>query len=124
MARLLKALSVDFEDTEMPLRQVIVNTHSPVLVSQLINWKNDQSVSIWFSRLNSLITTIEKKRIKMKITVFSPVIKDNKKQLTLFVSENEDKLTLLEVVKYLETADAESAIKNIKHQQEQLMQTN
>ncbi len=120
MARLLKELTVDFEDTEMPLRQVIVNTHSPVLVSQLINWQDDKNVSIWLSQLTTIISTIEGKRIKMKSSNFHPVIKDNKKQLTLFYSENEAKLTLSEVVEYLKTADAESAIKNIKNQQNQL----
>ncbi|MFM7907403.1 MAG: AAA family ATPase [Microcystis sp.] len=117
MARLLKELTVDFKDTEMPLRQVIVNTHSPVLVSQLINWQDDENVSIWFSQLTTIISTIEGKRIKMKSSNFHPVIKENKKQLTLFYSENEAKLTLSEVVEYLKTADAESAIKNIKNQQ-------
>ena len=121
MARLLKELTVDFKDTEMPLRQVIVNTHSPVLVSQLINWQDDKNVSIWLSQLTTIISTIEGKRIKMKSSNFHPVIKENKKQLTLFFSENEAKLTLSEVVEYLKTADAESAIKNIKNQQNQLM---
>ncbi|MCZ8359661.1 MAG: AAA family ATPase [Microcystis sp. LE19-388.1G] len=120
MARLLKELTVDFKDTEMPLRQVIVNTHSPVLVSQLINWQDDENVSIWLSQLTTIISTIEGKRIKMKSSNFHPVIKENKKQLTLFYSENEAKLTLSEVVEYLKTADAESAIKNIKNQQNQL----
>jgi predicted ATPase len=120
MARLLKELTVDFKDTEMPLRQVIVNTHSPVLVSQLINWQDDENVSIWLSQLTTIISTIEGKRIKMKSSNFHPVIKENKKQLTLFFSENEAKLTLSEVVEYLKTADAESAIKNIKNQQNQL----
>ena len=120
MARLLKELTVDFKDTEMPLHQVIVNTHSPVLVSQLINWQDDENVSIWFSQLTTIISTIEGKRIKMKSSNFHPVIKENKKQLTLFYSENEAKLTLSEVVEYLKTADAESAIKNIKNQPNQL----
>ncbi|MFN9671726.1 MAG: AAA family ATPase [Microcystis sp.] len=120
MARLLKELTVDFKDTEMPLRQVIVNTHSPVLVSQLINWQDDENVSIWLSQLTNRISTIEGKRIKMKSSNFHPVIKENKKQLTLFYSENEAKLTLSEVVEYLKTADAESAIKNIKNQPNQL----
>ena len=120
MARLLKELTVDFKDTEMPLRQVIVNTHSPVLVSQLINWQDDENVSIWLSQLTTIISTIEGKRIKMKSSNFHPVIKENKKQLTLFFSENEAKLTLSEVVEYLKTADAEGAIKNIKNQQNQL----
>jgi hypothetical protein len=122
MARLLKELTVDFEDTEMPLRQVIVNTHSPVLVSQLINWQDDKNVSIWLSQLTTIISTIEGKRIKMKSSNFHRVIKEDQyqKQLTLFSSENEVKLTLSEVVEYLKTADAESAIKNIKNQQNQL----
>ena len=120
MARLLKELTVDFKDTEMPLCQVIVNTHSPVLVSQLINWQDDENVSIWLSQLTTIISTIEGKRIKMKSSNFHPVIKENKKQLTLFYSENEAKLTLSEVVEYLKTADAESAIKNIKNQPNQL----
>ena len=85
MARLLKELTVDFEDTEMPLRQVIVNTHSPVLVSQLINWQDDKNVSIWLSQLTTIISTIEGKRIKMKSSNFHPVIKENKKQLTFFL---------------------------------------
>jgi hypothetical protein len=122
MAKLLKELTVDFEDTEMPLRQVIVNTHSPVLVSQLINWQDDKNVSIWLSQLTTIISTIEGKRIKMKSSNFHRVIKEDQyqKQLTLFSSENEVKLTLSEVVEYLKTADAESAIKNIKNQQNQL----
>ncbi|NCS57175.1 MAG: AAA family ATPase [Microcystis aeruginosa G11-04] len=123
MAKLLKELTVDFKDTEMPLRQVIVNTHSPVLVSQLINWQDDKNVSIWLSQLTTIISTIEGKRIKMKSSNFHPVIKEDQKRLTLFSSfseENEVKLTLSEVVEYLKTADAESAIKNIKNQQNQL----
>ncbi|HBK30102.1 MAG TPA: ATPase, partial [Porphyromonadaceae bacterium] len=32
MASLLKDLTNDFTDEELPLRQVIVNTHSPILV--------------------------------------------------------------------------------------------
>jgi hypothetical protein len=99
-----------------------VNTHSPVLVSQLINWQDDKNVSIWLSQLTTIISTIEGKPIKMKSSNFHRVIKEDQyqKQLTLFSSENEVKLTLSEVVEYLKTADAESAIKNITNQQNQL----
>jgi predicted ATPase len=123
MAQLLKDLSVDFEDTEMPLRQVIVNTHSPVLVSELIDWKADKNVSIWLSQLNTLITDVKEKRLKMKITKFSRVIKEDKSQLTLPLSQEEVKLTLVEVIEYLKTADAEKSIqiiedlKNIKSEE-------
>ncbi len=112
MAQLLKDLSVDFSDTEVPLRQVIVNTHSPVLLKELIRWQDDKSVSVWFSRLHSLITATNGRRVKTKITKMSPVFKTLAEQGELFpVSEQEQKLTLAEVKKYLQTADTESTIK-------------
>lgn len=119
MAQLLKDLSVDFKDVDVSLRQVIVNTHSPVLVSELIQWQNDSNVSVWLSRLNSLITDINGQRIKTKITKMSPVFKENGKysQLSfplISVSEPERRLNLAEVVKYLQTADTENAIKAIQ----------
>lgn len=112
MAKLLKDLTVNFEDPAMPLRQVIVNTHSPVLVGELLKWEQDKGVSIWLSQLNTLITTINDKKTKLKITKILPVVKELAKQLTLF-SEEERKLTLAEVIKYLQTADIENTINTI-----------
>lgn len=107
MAQLLKGLSIDFTDSDAPLRQVIVNTHSPVLVNQLLQWGNDSNVSVWLSKLHSLITDIDHNRIKLKISRMSPV-STNYQQISLFpVSDSERKLTLSEVNKYLETADSE-----------------
>ncbi len=130
MARLLKELSVDFTDLTMPLRQVLVNTHSPVLVSQIIHWKEDRNVSVWFSQLVTLITEVEhtaineanahittehqKQKIKMRVSKILPVIKEHTSQLTLKFTEQERKLTLSEVIRYLQTADAEKAIEEIQ----------
>lgn len=129
MAHLLKALSVDFNDPETPLRQIVVNTHSPVLVSQLIHWKADSNVSIWFSQIAALITEVKvptddalhdthaepaTQKIKMHISKFLPVLKNSTGQLTLKFSEQERKLTLAEVTRYLETADAGKAIEEIQ----------
>ena len=113
MTQLLKDLSVDFKDTDMPLRQVVVNTHSPVLVNQMIQWDDDKNVSIWLSQLNTRITNIGEKRIKLRITNMLPVIKENEEQLTLPISEEEKKLTLIGLKDYLETADTENTIKTI-----------
>ena len=113
MAMLLKNLTVDFQEKETPLRQVIVNTHSPVLVNELIKWKDDKNVSIWLSQLNTLITSVDEKKIKLKVTKILPVTKENQKQLSLFVNEQEQKLTLYEVIEYLKTADPEFALKAI-----------
>ena len=111
MAQLLKDLTADFTDTKAPLRQVIVNTHSPTLVSKLIEWKNDPQVGVWLSRLHSLIMPIENaNKIKIKITKMSPVTKKKEHQLLLFpIPEHEQKLTLDEVINYLKTADTEKA---------------
>lgn len=114
MARLLKDLSVDLMESDVSLRQVIVNTHSPVLVSQLINWREDKNVSVWLSRLHTLVTDTDRQRIKTKITRMS-FVENKNTQLPLFpISEAERKLTLAEVIEYLKTTDTESAIKAIQ----------
>ncbi len=116
MARLLKDLSSDFKENDINLRQVIVNTHSPALVSTLIQWRNDENVSVWLSRLVTFVTTLEAKRISTKITKMTPVLKKEVHQQPLFsdISEPERKLTLAEVTNYLKTADTENALKAVQ----------
>jgi predicted ATPase len=111
LAHLLKNLSVDFSIPDAFLRQVIVNTHSPVLVEKMIHWQNDNHVSVWFSRLHSLITEIDGKKIKLKITKMFPVEKeDNKQSSFLPISEQERKFNLAEVRQYLATAEFETQL--------------
>jgi predicted ATPase len=116
MAHLLKDLTTDFKDTDTPLRQVIVNTHSPALISQMLQWQEDRHVSVWLSRLHSLIADLDGNRIKLKISRMSPVLKENKPvQMSLeSFPKSEIRLTLAEVKKYLETEDMENAIGAIK----------
>jgi len=110
MTELLKDLSVDFNEIEVPLRQVIVNTHSPVLVSNMEVWKNDKNVSIWYAQTRSILTDFNGIRLKLNSTKISPVIKDNSiKQLSLFFSEQDRKLTLSLVNDYLKTAQFEDS---------------
>ncbi|HMI07201.1 MAG TPA: AAA family ATPase [Flavobacterium sp.] len=108
MTELLKDLSVNFNDTETPLRQVIVNTHSPVLVGNMLDWKNNTDVSIWYAQMRMLITDIDEKRIKLNVTKISPVFKEVSQQLNLVFSEQDRKLTLSIVKDYLQTADFEN----------------
>lgn len=108
MAKLLKDLSIDFSDTEFPLRQVIVNTHSPNLVGEIYHWKNDSNVSIWYAQMRTMISDINNQRIKLNITKISPVVKDHSQQLTLGYSEREKKITLATVKSYLQSADFEN----------------
>jgi predicted ATPase len=112
MTKLLKDLSINFSDGGDILRQIIVNTHSPVLLNSLSQWKNDNTVSVWLSRQNTLITEIDDKKVQLKITRVSPIIKETfgKQFLLPFTNPNEAKLNLNEVENYLKTAEAEEAI--------------
>ncbi|MDI9309093.1 MAG: AAA family ATPase [Limnohabitans sp.] len=112
MTELLKDLSVDFNEIDIPLRQVIVNTHSTVLVGNMDSWKNDKNVSIWYAQMRTSITDINDNRLKINSTKITPVIKDNSLlQLSLIFSEQDRKLTLAIVNDYLQTAQFEE--KNI-----------
>jgi predicted ATPase len=113
MTELLKDLSVDFNEVEVPLRQVIVNTHSPVLVGNMETWKDDKNVSIWYAQMRTSISNINETRMKINSTKISPVIKDNSlQQLKLIFSEQDRKLTLSIVNDYLKTAQFEDSILN------------
>lgn len=109
MSELLKDLSVDFNDIELPLRQVIVNTHSPVLVGNMMKWQNDMNVSIWYAQMRTSISEINNNRLKLNTTKISRVIKDDsQQQLNLIFSEQDRKLTLAIVKDYLQTSDFEN----------------
>lgn len=101
MVELLRLLSTDFEDDDDLLRQVIVNTHSPVLLRWLKEEFNDtdNGVSIWFSKLISSPIEIEGNRRSIKITRISPLTKSF--QLTF--SEAENKMTIADAIAYLNT---------------------
>jgi hypothetical protein len=91
----------------VPLRQVIVNTHSPVLVGLMNRWAEDFNISIWYAEIRDRVTDIQNKRVKLSVTSILPVIHD-KMRLTLSFSEPEKKLTLSKLKKYLETASHQS----------------
>lgn len=110
MTELLKDLSVDFNEIDMPLRQVIVNTHSPVLVGNMETWKNNNNVSIWYAQMRNTIVDINNQRLKLNATKISPVLKDNSsQQLSLVFSEQDRKITLSLVDDYLKTAQFEES---------------
>jgi predicted ATPase len=103
---LLKDLSTDFLDTELPLRQVIVNTHSPVFVQHIYDWSNDKNVSLYYAEMRNRITDIQTERLKINTTMILPVLKEKEKQLELFsikYSEQDLKMTISKVKQYLES---------------------
>jgi len=109
LTELLVELCIDFNDEDALLRQILVNTHSPVLVGELINWKSDNRVSVWFSQLNTLLTDFDGEKVKINITKMLPVLKEDsfKNHLSLFpeLTESEKKMTLTNVKKYLQTTE-------------------
>jgi predicted ATPase len=113
MTELLKDLSIDFADSEKPLRQVIVNTHSPILVGDMLEWIEDPNVSIWYAVMRTLISEIEEKRRKLDVTKITMVIKKASSQTSIPFSEQERKMTLATVREYLQTADSEHAVKHL-----------
>jgi hypothetical protein len=110
MTELLKDLSVDFNEIDIPLRQVIVNTHSPVFVGNMEAWKNNNNVSIWYAQMRNTIIDVNNQRLKLNVTKISPVLKDNStQQLSLVFSEQDRKITLSLVNDYLKTAQFEDS---------------
>ncbi len=105
MAELLKDLTNDFSNEDLPLRQVIVNTHSPILVSNVYQWENDNNVSLWYAELISRITDIRDVRTKVSITNIVLVDKRNNYQSKIPFSEAQRKVTLALVKQYLETTE-------------------
>ncbi|QDH78989.1 AAA family ATPase [Echinicola soli] len=105
MLDLLKDLTADFKETEMPLRQVIVNTHSPVLINEIIKWNDSGLVSVNFSEIRTNIVNTEYGKKKLNATRILPVIKDISTQETIGFSSADRKLTIATVKKYLETVD-------------------
>ena len=103
MASLLRLLSSDFEDEEVSLRQVIVNSHSPVLLKCLKdNYSDtDDSVSIWFSKLISSSIPVGERKTGIRISRITPLTKSFQYSFT----EMENKMTIADAMKYLRTED-------------------
>jgi len=113
MTKLLRDLSIDFNNIDLPLRQVIINTHSPVLVGNMFEWENDPNVSIWYAQMRTNIFSVNNERLKMSITKINRVIKLLNNQGVMEFSAEDRKLTLATIREYLQTADFENTIKDI-----------
>ncbi len=112
-AGLLIDLVTHFEnDEDQELSQVIVNTHSPVLVGEAFKLTNQNVCRIWLSQLVTHIAMLGGEKQKIQITKMLPVVKGTT-QLAIDFSENERKLTLNNVVDYLQNADFDHEIQKI-----------
>lgn len=111
MLRLLKDLSTTFtnvDDLELPLRQVIINTHSPVLVKEYFENEVEYRGLFYYAHLVSNINP-ENKSV-YKITHLNPVITGNSLYLFRDINPSDRAFTHSEVIEYLKTDDAEQGI--------------
>jgi len=104
MIDVLKDLTTDFSDRTLSARQVIVNTHSPVLIGEMLKWKSDKYISVWFANMTTLMTSFENQKYKVKVTKIIPVSIESQTFLRDF-SIQERQLSLAEVKNYLNTAN-------------------
>lgn len=103
MTTLLKNLTNDFTDEELALRQVIVNTHSPIVVKEIYKWEKDRNVSIWYAAMVNRVTDIDGIRMKLSVTDINKVEKDSTYQLNLLILDDQRKMTLAKIQEYLTT---------------------
>ncbi len=101
MVSLLRMLASDFSDTEVSLRQVIVNSHSPVLLRCLKEEYNDQdsNVSIWFSKLITRTMMCDNQKVMAKVSRITPLTRS----FQYTISESERLMTLADAANYLKT---------------------
>ena len=81
IADLLYNLSADYENENYSLRQVIVNTHSPILIKVLLQWSTNNNVSIWLSKMRTEVFSFNGRRVKMRATKMSIVSNSGEKDL-------------------------------------------
>lgn len=114
---LLRDLATDFTDSEQvgqPLRQLLINTHSPVLVSQLIKshtWAVAVKPELLFAETATRIYGNGK--LPMRVTRILPVVGAAQVELNLKMSQPKtepETYTVAQIIEYLETADTGEAI--------------
>lgn len=105
MAALLKDLTNEFTDEELPLRQVIVNTHSPMLVKAISKWEKDKTVSVWYAKILNRVTEIDHERINISVTNILPVVKESNYQMKIPFTEAQKKITIATVADYLSNSE-------------------
>jgi len=106
MVELLRGLATDFSDPEQvdaPLRQLLINTHSPVLVSQ-----HGVLPGLLFAYMTSRVHPGEPCQT-IRVTRIVPVQPSAQLKLDLDIGDQEWTYTLGEILEYLNSADTGEA---------------
>lgn len=105
----LQNLATDFEnqsDTELPLRQVFINTHSQLVIKEVSENPDFNKSLIYFSRLVNKVDS--QKNSIYKLTRLSAVKNHNSKRMFLDSIPAEDSVTHHELMEYLDIYDGET----------------
>ncbi len=112
LVEVLRDLATDLNDPdqlEFPWRQLLVNTHSPVLANQKAIWKN-----LLFARLTTRISP--NGNAPPRLTRIVPVKPSGQLGFDLEVSSEETAYTIAEVVKYLHTGEAGQTVAELQQE--------
>lgn len=110
---LLLELSVDFAEKDTPLRQVIINTHSPGLVREFFLARHKRKLIVWYAQLITRFPEMNGKKIKLSATKMLPVETDSAHGVGLDFSNSEQKLVLSQLERFLGLNDAEKTLEEL-----------
>lgn len=105
MAELLRDLSSDFSDSSLPLRQIIINTHSTVFVTEIQRWLSSPYVSIGFAQIANRVLTINGEKKKLSVSKVSIVPKGEDLQTSIM--DEDQKMTTQMIKDFLQHNDNE-----------------
>jgi predicted ATPase len=112
LARVLRDLATNFQDedqVQFPLRQLLVNTHSPTFISQ-----TEVRDALLFAYMVTRIRPPEKEIPPQRVTCIVPVIKSDVRSLIeLGVSKAENVYTLDQIKEYLNSDSLNDAVHHI-----------
>jgi predicted ATPase len=116
MVHLLRDLATDFIDPEeeQPLRQLLVNTHSPVLVSQMVEQHDQQYTTKGLLFAHMITRMFTDKPGPLRITRIVPVQPSRHLKKSLNINDQEQSYTFEQVMKYLNSADIGEGLKILR----------
>ena len=115
---LLKGMTTDFsneEDQELPLRQLIVNTHSPVFVARMLEGRNTDKEEIPELLFAHTVTRVSPKYgTKMRVTKMVPVNPSPETMKRYGIEQGEVSYAYSEVLNYLNSSDLGESVELLK----------
>jgi len=114
MATILRDLTTDFHDQsqhDLPLRQLLINTHSPVFVSQ-----PEVRSYLLFAQIVPRVSPGQNGSM-MRVTRIVPVMSSAEQMKLEELSNQEREYTLDQVIQYLQSANVEEAITALREQE-------